>query len=110
MVSFYGEMCRAAGGNGHLEILQWLRAQDPPCGWDSNTTYAVAANGHLAVLKWALGAGCPLLDDADPHDYDFRTTSGALRGGHLHILQWLVETYNVQFDAAHWHDAVQTGK
>jgi hypothetical protein len=29
------EISIAACKGGHLEVLQWLRAQDPPCPWDA---------------------------------------------------------------------------
>jgi hypothetical protein len=36
-----------------LALLQWLRAQDPPCPWDADTCYAAAgAEGHTDVLEW----------------------------------------------------------
>ena len=35
---------------GKLELLQWLRAQDPPCPWNEGTCLAAAKGGHLKVL------------------------------------------------------------
>jgi hypothetical protein len=35
-----------------LEVLQWLRNQDPPCPWNEHTCTAAAANGNLDVLQW----------------------------------------------------------
>ena len=50
-----------AAGNGHLEVLQWLRAQDPPCPWNEWTCRSAAGNGHLEVLQWlrAQDPPCP---------------------------------------------------
>jgi len=42
-----------AAQNGHLEVLQWLRAQDPPCPWDSSVCSSAAHKGQLEVLQWA---------------------------------------------------------
>jgi hypothetical protein len=44
--------CRGAAKNGHLEVLKWLRSQDPPCPWDKWTCTWAAKNGDLEVLKW----------------------------------------------------------
>jgi hypothetical protein len=30
-------MCSWAARNGHSNILQWVRSQDPPCPWDKYT-------------------------------------------------------------------------
>ena len=44
--------CLSASGNGHLEILQWLRSQDPPCPWTEVFCLIAAQNGHLEILQW----------------------------------------------------------
>ena len=36
--------------NGHIEVLQWARAQG--CPWDEKTCSVAAINGHRAVLQW----------------------------------------------------------
>ena len=35
-----------------MNVLQWLRAQNPPCPWSSITSHMAANNGHWSVLKW----------------------------------------------------------
>ena len=42
-----------------MEILKWLRSQDPPCPWDEHTCTLAAEGGHLEVLKWLRREGCP---------------------------------------------------
>jgi hypothetical protein len=42
---------------GHLEVLQWLRANG--CPWDEHTCMCAAAYDRLEVLKWARANGCP---------------------------------------------------
>jgi len=42
--------CEGAAENGHLDVLQWARAQDPPCPWDAGFSKAAAKYGHLDVL------------------------------------------------------------
>jgi hypothetical protein len=69
-------MCSAAAGGGHLEVLQWARAN---CPWDVRTCSAAAKGGHLEVLQWAHANGCP---------WSKKTCSSAAWGGHLEVLQW----------------------
>ena len=33
--------CAAAATVGHLDVLKWLRSQDPPCPWNDETEWAV---------------------------------------------------------------------
>ena len=33
---------RLCGDRGHLEVLRWLRGQDPPCPWDRPDCLLVA--------------------------------------------------------------------
>ena len=49
---------------GHLEVLQWARANG--CPWDEWTCHNAAAGGHLEVLRWAHANECPC--DVDMHD------------------------------------------
>jgi uncharacterized protein with NRDE domain len=73
----------AAAQGGHLEILQWLRSQTPPCPWSERTTSdAAAQGGHLEILQW-------LRSQTSPCSWDERTSEAAAQGGHLEILQWL---------------------
>ena len=46
---------------GHLNILKWLRAQDPHCHWSTTICQAAAQNSHLHILKWlrAQDPPCP---------------------------------------------------
>ncbi len=36
--------------NGHLDVLQWARAQSPPYDWDEIVSPKAAENGHPDVL------------------------------------------------------------
>ena len=45
---------KAARG-GHLEVLQWLRAQG--CAWHERTCMAAAEGGHMEVLRWCRAQG-----------------------------------------------------
>ena len=49
-------VCFAAHG-GHLEVLQWARANG--CPWDETTCEAAVARGHLDVVQWAKENDCP---------------------------------------------------
>ena len=74
--------CSAAAGGGHLEVLKWLRAQDPPCPWDESTCTAAAAGGHLEVLKF-------LRSQEPPCPWNMHTCTAAAEGGHLEVLKFL---------------------
>ena len=52
-----------AAEGGHLEVLQWARANG--CPWDRDTIRLARANGHDDVVIWAKANGAP-----DPIDYE----------------------------------------
>ncbi|GBF88003.1 hypothetical protein Rsub_00715 [Raphidocelis subcapitata] len=74
-------ICKLAAENGHLAVLQWVRAKDHPCPWEECTSSAAAAGGHLAVLQWARAQDPPC-------PWDENTCKEAAAGGHLAVLQW----------------------
>ncbi|KAJ1405664.1 hypothetical protein B484DRAFT_457028 [Ochromonadaceae sp. CCMP2298] len=76
------EACTYATEGGHLHVLQWMRAQDPPCPWDQETCQWAAEGGHLHVLQW-MRAQDP------PCPWDQQTCRYAAMSGHVHVLQWL---------------------
>ena len=45
-------MCLWAAAGGQLEMLKWMREQNPQWAWDTDTCFAAAYGGHLEVLKW----------------------------------------------------------
>ena len=45
-------VCSEAAENGHLDVLQWARTQDPPCAWDVGVCRYAAGDGHLDVIEW----------------------------------------------------------
>jgi hypothetical protein len=49
--------CAHAALGGHLEVLQWARANG--CPWDEKTCAMAARKGQFQVLKWAIKNGCP---------------------------------------------------
>ena len=108
----------AAAAVGHLQVLQYLQALQPPCGWSSDVDRAAAVCkaaagcGHLAVLQWlrAQNPPCPwqetdmcaaaakfghlevlqwLRAAGPPCLWDVRTCVAAAQGGHVAVLQWL---------------------
>ena len=48
--------CWSAAAGGHLEVLQWARANG--CRWNAWLCSGAAEGGHLEVLKWARANGC----------------------------------------------------
>ena len=69
--------CVIAVERGHLDVLQWARANG--CPWDESTSHAAACDGHLEMLQWARANGCP---------WDEGTCAEAARNGHVEVLQW----------------------
>ena len=49
--------CQGAARGGHLEVLQWARANE--CPWDKYTCVYARKHGHHDLLKWAIANGCP---------------------------------------------------
>jgi hypothetical protein len=98
--------CIAAASAGHLEVLQWLRANG--CHWDEETCSRAAEGGHLEVLQWLRANGCPWdeaacmqaaeggrsaiyewsRDNGPPWDEETRTLCLAAGSGHLAVLLW----------------------
>ena len=58
-VTNVGPTSAAAGGS--VDVLEWLRAQDPPCPWEKNGAAVLTACivGHLEVLKWLRAQAFP---------------------------------------------------
>ena len=51
---------------GQLQILEWARAQDPPCPWTTDAIEQAERAGHTEVVRWLREHGCP--DPADDTD------------------------------------------
>jgi len=101
--------CRAAAASGELEVLRWLRAQNPPCPWDTSTFRASARAGKLEVLRWLQEQQCPwgrstcraaagagelealrwLRAENLPCPWNVGTVSAAAIGSHIAVLHWL---------------------
>ena len=80
---FYERACDGAALAGLLEVLKWLRDQDPPCPWDKDTCAYAAKGGHLDVLKWARSQDPPCPWSRSD------CIAEAKRNGHLHIVTWI---------------------
>ena len=73
-------------GGGHLEVLQWARANG--CPWDNRTCEAAAHGGHLEVLQWAIKNNCP---------YEFNLILCDFKCQHLDSLKWLFKNSTCEF-------------
>ncbi len=49
--------CASAARGGHLEVLQWARANG--CPWDEKTCARAVDIRHLESLQWARATDCP---------------------------------------------------
>ena len=78
----WGKACaEGAAQRGHLEVLQWLRANH--CPWNSVKVCASAARGgQLAALQWLRATGC---------DWDAHVCFEAIRKGDVEMLRWARE-------------------
>lgn len=80
--------CREAAGQGALENLQWLRANDFP--WCEKVLAEAAEGEHIDVLEWACANGC---------EWSVRVTHAAARFNSPDSLLWLLKAgcpYNLQ--------------
>jgi len=76
----FNQLCTQAAEDGKFEILQGLRAIDPPCPWDATTFESASSHGHLPILQWLKDHDCP---------WDATTFARAARRGHMGLLPWL---------------------
>lgn len=76
----------AAAAGGHLQLLQYMTSQLPPCPINAGAcAEAAAARGHLPVLMFLLQQHmCSYFDIGV-------CAEAAARAGHLDVLKWLAE-------------------
>ena len=81
--------CACAAGNGHLEVLKYLR-EEAKAPWDSWTATRAASNGHLHILEY--------LVERKFDEYDEDACEYAAKNGHLDCLKYLHETAKAPWD------------
>jgi hypothetical protein len=77
------ELSLIAVKNGYLNIIKWLRAQNPPCPWSHETCYVAASYGQLEVLKWLRAQDPPC-----PWSSDLFTC--VVQNCTIEVLKWLI--------------------
>ena len=82
--------CAEAAGNGHLEVLKYLR-EEAKAPWDEYTAYWAAGNGHLHILEY--------LVERKFDEYDEDACAYAAENGHLDCLKYLHETAKAPWDS-----------
>jgi len=80
--------CAFAAGNGHLEVLKYLR-EEAKAPWGSWTATRAASNGHLHILEYLVERKFDELEDA---------CEFAAKNGHLDCLKYLHETAKAPWD------------
>ena len=77
------EAAVAAIQGGHLEVIQWMRAN---CPWNPSNAMMVeaVASGNLEVVQWLRTEGCPSSEE-------YRLLLLAAEKGHLALVQWLFQ-------------------
>ena len=85
-----GWACAEAAGNGHLEVLKYLR-EEAKARWDSETAAGAAKFGHLHILEY--------LVERKYDQYSEWACMDAAKFGHLDCLQYLHETAKAPWDS-----------
>ena len=59
------QSCVAAASFDQLDVLRWLRTQNPPCQWSEEACEEAARDGRLDVLQWLRSQTppCPWSED-----------------------------------------------
>ena len=78
-----GLVCAQAAGNGHLEVLKYLR-EEGKAPWDWQTATWAARNGHLHILEY--------LVERKFDEYNESACEYAAKYGQLDCLKYLRET------------------
>ena len=91
--------CAEAAGNGHLELLKYLR-EEVKAPWGSETAVYAALSGHLHILEY--------LVERKYDKYNELACRWAVDKGHLDCLKYLRETAKAPWDeeavqGAHWY-------
>jgi hypothetical protein len=81
-----------AAKHDRLNILCWLRSLDPPCPLGQAAAEAAAEEGHLEILQWVCAQQSPGVQQSCQWKSE-RTSYTAAKNGHLHILQWIKSQY-----------------
>ena len=85
-----GWACAEAAGNGHLEVLKYLR-EEAKAPWDSETAAGAAKFGHLHILEY--------LVERKYDQHSEWACMDAAKFGHLDCLQYLHETAKAPWDS-----------
>ena len=64
-------------------MVQWAKAQSPPCPWNENTCHFAAEGGYLELLQWARAQSppCPWVK--------MHCEVEARRNGFAAVVEWL---------------------
>ena len=73
----------AAAAEGNIEILQFLRAINPPCGFSCHAAVQAIENGHFHALQW-------LMRQEPPCPVDIMALDAACFNGRSDMVEWLI--------------------
>ena len=54
------DVMELAAIRGDLDLIKWLRSQDPPCEWNKKACTAAAWANHFDLLRLLVSMGCPI--------------------------------------------------
>ena len=105
-----------AAAKGDLDLIKWLRSQDPPYEWSKKAcTTAAAWGNHFDLLRLLVSMGCPI-DEGGMFGVVARDPGHSLPDswdGKLEILKWLQREHGCIFGAPDdmesfaWYDHVR---
>ena len=101
------DIMELAAIRGDLDLIKWLRSQDPPCEWGTKACMAAAWANRWDLLRHLLSMGCPL-----DKNYMFGVVAcetgdplvDSWDGGKLVILKWLQREHGCAF-GGYWKHA-----
>jgi ankyrin repeat protein len=92
-----------AAGNGHLEVVKWLRERIKGC--TERALWNAISNGHLEVAVWLCDNYC-----FDPDKFSIYGAWPAAANGHLASVKWLDEHFPASFNQHAMTKAAESGE
>ena len=105
------DVMELAAIRGDLDLIKWLRSQDPPCEWNKKACIAAASANRWDLLRHLLSMGCPLDKEnmlgavaCDPNDWRRGPYLLGSWDGKFEILKWLAREHGCAF-RGYWKHA-----
>ena len=103
-----------AAAKGDLDLIKWLRNQDPPCEWSKRACAAAAWANRWDLLRNLVSMGCPIDREdmfgvvaCDPNDWRGVISLPNSWDEKFEILKWLDREHGCVFDGYWMHSHVR---